>query len=86
MKWTGSIIRSWLAVALLLVSHATYLALAADAATDEDNSESNTMDTEKLEKAPEFDSATKLLMWIQQNEGVVRSASVSPTWPFTPDR
>ena len=78
MKRTGSVMRSWVAVALLLVSQATYVALAADAATAEDNSDANEIQTEMPKNPFEIDSATKLLMWIQQNEGVVRSASVSP--------
>ena len=78
MKRTGSSSRSWL-VAALLVSHATYVALAADAAIAEDSSGANEIQTEMLEDPSELDSATKLLMWIQQNEGVVRSASISAT-------
>ena len=79
MTRTGSTTRSWLAVALLVVLHATYVALAADAAIDEDSSEANKVQTEMLGEPSEIDSATKLLMWIQQNEGVVRSALIIPT-------
>ena len=78
MKRTDSSSRSWL-VAALLVSHATYVALAADAAIAEDSSRANEIQTEMLEDPSEIDSATKLLMWIQQNEGLVRSASISAT-------
>ena len=78
MKLTGSTSRSWLIVALL-ISHATYVALAADAAIDEDSSGADEIQTEMLGDPSEIDSATKLLMWIQQNEGLVRSALISPT-------
>ena len=84
MKRTGSDGMSWLVVALL-VSHATYVALAADAPTHEDSSEANEIQTEMLEDPSKIHSATKLLMWIQQNEGVVRSDSLSPTRSFTPN-
>ena len=77
MKRTGITSRSWLIVALL-VSHATHVALAADAVIDEDSSGANEIQAEMLEDPSEIDSATKLLMWIQQNEGLVRSASISP--------
>ena len=84
MKGTGSLIRSWLVTALL-VSHASYVAVAADAAIDGDSSEANEIQTEKLKDPSEIDSATKLLMWIQQNEGLVRSASISPRLSFASD-
>ncbi|CAK0787098.1 hypothetical protein CVIRNUC_010314 [Coccomyxa viridis] len=70
MKRTGSLIRSWLVTALL-VSHASYVAVAADAAIDGDSSEANEIQTEMLKDPSEIDSATKLLMWIQQNDGLV---------------
>ena len=61
----------WLFAALLLVSSAQH-ALAADAAAQEQEDAVHDSQAPTPEKVPEFDAATKLLMWVQQNEGVVR--------------
>ena len=60
-----------LAALLLLVSSAQH-ALAADAAAQEQEDAVHDSQAPTPEKVPEFDAATKLLMWVQQNEGVVR--------------
>ena len=61
----------WHFSALLLLVNSAQHALAANAAVQEQEDAVHDSQAPTPEEVPEFDAATKLLMWVQQNEGVV---------------
>ena len=71
MRREASKLSLWLVAALLLVSTIAQATLASGATVNEQQDSAPDSQAPKPEEIPSFDAATKLLMWIQQNGGVV---------------
>jgi len=71
MRRESSKLSLWLIAALLLVSTAAQVASTSDVTADEQKDGAPDSQAPEPEETPKFDAATKLLMWVQQNEGVV---------------
>jgi hypothetical protein len=71
MEGRKSKLSLWHISTLLLLWSSAQHALADEAAGQEQKDASHEGQAPTPEEVPEFDAATKLLMWIQQNDGVV---------------
>lgn len=74
MKRRGSLPRLGLIAALLLVSEAVNGPEVNDAAADDQGHQMHGSETVKPKRLQDLDADTRLLMWIQQNGGVVSCA------------
>ena len=71
MRRESSKLSLWLIAAILLVSTAAQVALSSDVTADKQRDGAPASQAPEPEEMPNFDAATKLLMWVQQNQGVV---------------
>jgi len=71
MRRESSKLSLWLVAALLLVSTAAQVASTSDVTADEQKDGAPDSLAPEPEETPKFDATTLLLMWVQQNKGVV---------------